>query len=152
MYTSIPQRSGGSGSRFALSDRGGRPGRMPVSSVPVHPFFQWFLAPAHQDYPSIPNHYSPSASGLTMHQHADLDKLPDSFLMGSRVPCLWHPSTKYACSYPAVSASYDTQVSLCTHFHVTFTYVFSAAPNLCSAPTFRYTGYSDIHPINGYRR
>jgi hypothetical protein len=55
----------GSGSRFA---RGGRPGWMPMSSVPVQvhsfKFFQWFLAPAHKDYPLIRNHYSPSSLGL----------------------------------------------------------------------------------------
>ncbi len=46
---------------------------------------------------------------------------PTRSLWGHDCLVLWHPSTKYACSYPAVSASYNTQVSLCTHFHVTFT-------------------------------
>jgi len=161
LYTSIPQllRSGGSGSRFALSDRGGRLGRMPVSSVPVHPFFQWFLAPPHKDYPSIRNHYSPSASGLTMHQHAHLDKLPDSFLMGSRLPCFMASVHKVCLllsrCFCVIQHTGFTMHSLPCHFRC---YVFSAAPNLCSTPTFRYTLYSDIHPImdihpiNGYRR
>jgi hypothetical protein len=144
-------RSRGSGSRFTLSDRGGRPGRMPVSSVPVHPFFQWFLAPAHQDYPSIPNHYSPSASGLTMHQHADLDKLPDSFLMGSRLP-YFMASVHKVClllsrCFCVIRHTGFAMHSLPCHFHC---YVFSAAPNLCLTPTFRYTRYSNIYPINGH--
>jgi hypothetical protein len=113
----------------------------------------WFLAPAHHDYPSIRNNYSPSASGLTMHQHADLDKLPDSFLMESRLPCFM-ASVHTVClllsrCFCVIRHTGFTMHSLPCHFRC---YVSSAAPNLCSAPTFRYTGYSDIHPINGYRR
>jgi len=153
LYTSIPQllRSGGSGSRFALSDRGGRLGRMLVSSVSVHLFFQWFLAPAHQDYPSIRNNYSPSASGLTMHQHAHLDKLPDSFLMGSRLPCFMASVHKVCLllsrCFCVIRHTCFAMHSLPCHFHC---YVFSAAPNLCLTPTFRYTRYSNIYPINGH--
>jgi hypothetical protein len=111
---------------------------------------EWFLAPAHQDYPSIRNHYSPSASGLTMHQYTHLDKLLDSFLIGSRLPCFMVSVHKVCLllsrCFCVIRHTGFTMDSLPCHFHCS---VFSAAPNLCSAPTFRYTGYSDIHPING---
>jgi hypothetical protein len=129
---------------------GGRPGRMPVSSAAG-----WFLAPAHQDYPSIRNNYSPSASGLTMHQHAHLDKLPDSFLMGSRFPCFMASVHKVCLllsrCFCVIRHTGFAMHSLPCHFHC---YVFSAAPNLCSTPpsdTHRIqtsTPSMDIHLIN----